>query len=125
MTDLEKLREAIAPIAWMFELARGYDRQTGEYCNWGGAQVSFTKPNVPPGSIRSLTPLYSLAAIEAAGAKAVFREPTPGMLKTLGDLYNDNISDDEFRQYWYEWFDAAPSLTEPRKVERRSHERSG
>lgn len=47
-------------IGYVFELSRAYNQKTGEYCNWGPRQFSFEKPNVPPGSIRNLHPVYEL-----------------------------------------------------------------
>lgn len=45
-----------APVAWYYELA-GYRREDGVYIHHA-ACLSFNKPNVPPESIRNLTPLY-------------------------------------------------------------------
>jgi hypothetical protein len=47
------------PVAWTFELARSIIPATKEYTNWGSAQLSFTEPNVPEGSVRNLRPLYA------------------------------------------------------------------
>jgi hypothetical protein len=48
------------PIAWKFELARARQWEGGVpvgYGDWSPPQVSLTKPCVPEGSIRNLTPL--------------------------------------------------------------------
>ena len=47
------------PVAYVFELARAINTTTREYCDWGKPQLSFSKPCVPPGSIRNLTALYA------------------------------------------------------------------
>lgn len=48
--------EQARPVAWMYEFAMAYDRQTGIYSDWQ-RHLSFDKPNVPPGSIRNLIAL--------------------------------------------------------------------
>jgi hypothetical protein len=58
-----------------------------------------------------------LDAIEAEGAKVVFREPTPEMLKAGWDTGTTKAPNIAYN-VWTPMFDAAPSLTEPRKVER-------
>ena len=47
------------PIGYVFELARARTDE-GEWRNWGPPQFSFMTPNVPPGSIRNLHPVYEL-----------------------------------------------------------------
>lgn len=44
-------------IAWVFELAQTFDRETSKYSNWSDPQLSFGKPCVPEGAIRNLRPL--------------------------------------------------------------------
>lgn len=46
------------PLAWRYELATYYDRETGLYSDWEG-RLSEYEPYVPEGSIRNLTPLYA------------------------------------------------------------------
>lgn len=46
------------PVAWSYELAGSYSTITGEYSNWMEPRLSFTKPNVPVGSIRNLVALW-------------------------------------------------------------------
>jgi hypothetical protein len=56
----EKLKsERGEPVAWVFELAKYYNKDTREYSVWGEPQLSFTKPCVPEGSIRNLRALYT------------------------------------------------------------------
>lgn len=51
------MEPAQTPIAWYYELAK-YINFDGTYANFSIC-LSFEKPNVPEGSIRKLTPLYS------------------------------------------------------------------
>lgn len=50
---------SMKPVAWVFELAKSIDPETGEYCNFGKPQLSFTEPYVPEGSIRNKRPLFA------------------------------------------------------------------
>lgn len=50
------MESAPTPIAWYYELARS-KREDGNYIEFAQC-LSFSKPNVPEGSIRALTPLY-------------------------------------------------------------------
>lgn len=53
--------EPAEPIGYVFETARGISYESPDhprYINWGPPRFSFTKPNVPPGAIRNLRPLY-------------------------------------------------------------------
>jgi hypothetical protein len=110
MTDLEKLREAIARgIA----LVRGHDPD-------GFDILLICGPNnepIPCWMAFEEEADAALAAIEAEGAKVVFREPTPEMLKAGWDTGTTKAPNIAYN-VWTPMFDAAPSLTEPRKVER-------
>lgn len=55
-------------VAWVFELATHRDPETGAYSFWNPPQLSFTKPCVPEGSIRNLTPLGPIAHPAALSA---------------------------------------------------------
>jgi hypothetical protein len=52
------------PVAWLYEQAQareyadGFDKPPTGWSHWSTRLLSFTKPNVPDGSIRNLTPLY-------------------------------------------------------------------
>lgn len=59
--EIERLL-ALEPVAWRYELA-GYINPDGMYSGWE-TRITERKPNVPPGSIRSLTPLYAGRAQE-------------------------------------------------------------
>lgn len=54
------------PLAWAFELATWYDAEAKTYSLWDKPQLSFTRPSVPAGSIRNLTPLFTSPAPTAA-----------------------------------------------------------
>lgn len=57
-------------VAWVFELARAKNLETGEYTDWGKPQLSFSEPCVPDGSIRNLRAL-TYSDLPAATAEIV------------------------------------------------------
>lgn len=59
--EAERTRVTTEQVAWSYELAcsrNWVDGKPAEYCDWQ-AYVTVRKPNVPPGSIRNLRPLYA------------------------------------------------------------------
>jgi hypothetical protein len=107
--DLEKVREAIAR-------------------RLGAKYAKTALERVPEDVWQQYLPLAdaALAAIEAAGAKVVFREPTVPM-KMRGYLamvdaakaFDTGKEEKDIAvAAWAAMFDAAPSLTGPRTVER-------
>jgi hypothetical protein len=58
--DMTGFTSIDGPYAWRFELARAILPDGATYHNWSVPQVSETKPCVPEGSIRNLTPLYAI-----------------------------------------------------------------
>lgn len=65
------------PVAWRYELATVRywegDKPTGWGC-WSPPKLSLTKPCVPEGSIRNLTPLYADDPAALRAALHLFRE---------------------------------------------------
>lgn len=74
--------EAAEAVAWVFELARARNRETGEYSNWGAPQISFSMPCVPECSVRNLRPLQYKTE-QMAGASA------SKLLRRMADLIDD------------------------------------
>lgn len=59
--DAVALQAEAEPVAWWYEIASLYLPKYGGYQGWS-ERITRERPNVPPESIRNLTPLYSCPA---------------------------------------------------------------
>lgn len=66
--------EAPGPVAWSYELANCYNKETERWDQWK-AHVAFQKPCVPENSIRNLQPLYTSASRRGEPAPSQEHQP--------------------------------------------------
>lgn len=82
-------------IAYMYELAKAKDKDTGEYVNWGMPQITPYAPNVPDGAVRNLVELVPVDWYEGKSSRPANGQVVQAMWRVGLDVVIGTITVEE------------------------------